>query len=476
VSGRKILKNWSLLTISNIIQQGLSFLVLIPIARLLELSKYGTFTLILTTIGMAQVFGSLGLRLVVIREIARNGRNLYQIARKTLSLSLLGFALTGIPLALYLLLVEKIASPALLAISILLLLSQILWNFAEPLTFGKEQMQFSSIIGSVFAVLWFALVFALPGWIRDLTSLLTLYLLIQLVKSLVYLFLIWRQRYFRAPEDGESEERIGYGRILSQSLPLYISGILNASITQLPILFLSRHSGAVEVAYFGLGSKLSLPFVLVYSNMMNAIYPLLARLYRENDAADFARHLKNLFLAVWLAGIAISFVLSLFSADIIRLLFGAKFAAAAPSFSVLLWVTLNHMIHACMGLVFLAADKERLMVKLSVFNGLLTGVAAYWGSYYGAAGLAIATFIGLSVSYLVHWHFVQKLARIPINTLLLYGFYAAYLGLGIGCLYFRYLNLPLKLALVCAGSAPFLIAYAKNKERILGLFQGGAAR
>lgn len=473
MTGRKILRNWSLLTVSNIVQQGLGFLVLIPIARALELSEYGTFTLILTAVGIAQVFSSLAARMVVIREVARNGNNLPLIARKTLYLAMLGFSGAGAPLVAYLYLGEKIASPALLSISVLLLLSQILWNYAEPLTFGKEQMQFSSIIGSVFAAIWAGLVFLSPGLILDLTSLLFIYALTQSARSLVYLFFIWRAEYFKAAAGAPADASIGYRSILSQSLPLYFSGILNVSITQLPILFLAANSGPVEVAYYGLGSKVSLPFILVSSNLINAVYPLLSRLFRDGDRASLASHLKTLFTAVWLLGIGVGFILSVFSADIIRAVFGSKFESAAPVFSMLLWVTLNHLIHSCMGLVFLAADKERLMVKLSVFNGLVTGISAYAGSFHGASGLAVGIFLGLSLSYLIHWHFVQNLVRIPMGKPTLYGCYAAYLVLGLGSLFASHFGLPVKSAAVFIALACIWTVYSRNRLLITGFFKPG---
>jgi O-antigen/teichoic acid export membrane protein len=448
-------------------------MVLIPIARALDLNEYGRFTLILTTIGIAQTFSSLGLRLVVIREIARNLDNLSHLARKTLHLAMLGFFCTSIPLVLYLFLMERMDSPVLLAVSALLLLAQIIWNFAEPLAFGKEQMHFSSLIGSAFACIWIAAVFLFPAWIRHLQSLLAMFLLVQLARGAVYVFLLWREGYFRTSSIHLAGNGIGYRKLLTLSMPLYASSLLNALITQIPVLFLSKNSGPVEVAFFGVASKLSLPFVLLYSNLINAIYPFLARYYREKDTASFANRFKQLFLAAWSLGIGVCFLLSLFSAEIIRLLFGAKFAAASPAFAVLLWVTLNHLIHACMGLFFLAADKERLMVKLSVFNGIVTGAFAYFGSFSGATGLSLATLIGLGLSYLVHWHFVQGIAAIPIRKALLYCFYAAYLALGAGCFYFQFLSTIAKITLAAGCAALYALAYFKNQRAILNFFQAG---
>jgi O-antigen/teichoic acid export membrane protein len=187
----------------------------------------------------------------------------------------------------------------------------------------------------------------------------------------------------------------------------------------------------------------------------------------------FADRFKHLFLAAWSLGIGVCFLLSLYSTEIITLLFGVKFAAASPAFAILLWVTLNHLIHACMGLLFLATDKERLMVKLSVFNGLVTGAAAYFGSFSGATGLSLATLFGLSLSYLVHWHYIQSIAAIPIRKSLLYCFYAVYLALGAGCFYFQLLSPIVKISLAAGCLALYAMAYFKNRSAILNFVQAG---
>ena len=327
----KIFKNFSLLTFSNVIQQGLNFIVLIPMARILEPEGYGTYTIILAIVTIAQAISSLGIRQIIIREIARNPQDVSSIAWRSFVLSVAGFFLTCLLLIPYFIIYEGVTNPTLLIISIFLLLSQVIWNFAEPLAFGKEKMEFSSVIGSVFTILWVGvIIFILPEKYFNLTSVLVIYTLIQLMRSLVYLLFEWKENYFKRNKIRNQSQNAGIIELFTRSLPLYASTLLNIPVVQLPVLFLGKNSGTVEVAYFGLGSKLSLPFALIAGNLISAIYPLLARLYKE-DRTTFEMYTKKFLVTLWFIGLCTCFELSLFSREIVKLMFGLKYEAAVPA-------------------------------------------------------------------------------------------------------------------------------------------------
>jgi len=56
--------------------------------------------------------------------------------------------------------------------------------------------------------------------------------------------------------------------------------------------------------------------------------------------------------------------------------------------------------------LFLATNNENLMVKLSIFNGLVIGGKLIRGSHYGAIGLAVGSLISFVVGFSLHWYFL----------------------------------------------------------------------
>jgi O-antigen/teichoic acid export membrane protein len=69
---KKSLKNWSALALANIIQQGLSLICLIRIARSLSTAEYGSYVLIINTIAIAQIVSMMGLPQILISSFVED--------------------------------------------------------------------------------------------------------------------------------------------------------------------------------------------------------------------------------------------------------------------------------------------------------------------------------------------------------------------------------------------------------------------
>src|SRR5665647_3387940 len=68
----KIIKNFSVLTGTNILIQFLTILSSIRIARLLQPKGYGFYNLMMVQAGIFSIIAAYGLKLVIIRYVARN--------------------------------------------------------------------------------------------------------------------------------------------------------------------------------------------------------------------------------------------------------------------------------------------------------------------------------------------------------------------------------------------------------------------
>jgi O-antigen/teichoic acid export membrane protein len=414
------LRNWSLLTISSFIQQALGFITLVRIARVLQPELYGVYTVILTSVSIAYTFASLGLRQIVIREIARKAEVISLIAKRYSSLTIFGALVSAIGLAFYVQYSESINDGSLIFLAVIYLLSQIVWNFCESLAFGKQEMQYSSSIGIAGSVLWLASVYLLPGSSFTLKTILQIFVAIQGVRGVAYILLLWNKKYFKRVADGFGNAALTKKELLSQSLPLYGTSLLTLPITQIPILFLAQFSGKTEVGYFGVGNKLIIPITIVGTTLLSAVYPILARDF-VSDHHLFEKNARRIFIGMALFGIAASWSMALFSKELIVTLLGAKYEHASAAFAVQVWVALNLVLHSFLGTLFLAANKERLMVKLSIFNAVVIGLANYFGAQYGATGLALSSWCGLLVGFAFHWYFITTYVgvRITVPMLLL---------------------------------------------------------
>lgn len=412
----KFYKNWSLLTISNLIYQGLVFLSFVRIARLLKPELYGTFTIIITVTQIAQLFSSLGLQKIVIREIARDNKKTFIIAKLTIIPTLIATFFSLVILVFYLIKFEQLSDSFTLVFSAILFAALTLWNYTEPLAFGKQQMKLSSYLNVVSAVLLISAIYLIPGKYFDIRSALTIYVSIFVLRASAYLLIEWKAGYF-SKIDGIQDSGITIKYLLDRSIAYYGTSLLAIPTVQLPILFLAQFSGEKEVGYYGIVNKLSMPLSLVANNLFTAVYPVLAKYFVDNKD-EFIERTTKLFTLVAIFGIIFSLFLGIFSKEIVDIVLGEKYEPAVRTFAVQVWATLNLVLMSFIGTIFLATDKEKLMVKLSVFNSVVIGISCYFGAFYGALGLSISSWISLLVGLVFHWVFMIKATSIKFDIYL----------------------------------------------------------
>lgn len=399
-------RNWSLLTLSNVIFHGCNFISLIIIARIISPSNYGTFTVIITVVKIAQTFSSFGLQNVVIRLIAREN-NLVSAIAKNLIKPLITVNVFAIALLIYYLYrIESIFEPAYIILASVYLLSFSLWNYCEPLAFGLQNMKPTALLNSISAVILVLALFLIPTASWSFNSLLFVYIFINLAKSIFYLFSIINLGYFETKKN-QYYHKTFFTKILSESFPIYLTSLFTLPLTQLPIIFLSLNSTREEVGYLGISLKMSLPLSLITHNLFTAIYPELANLFTSNKFL-FYSYIKKIFTLVFWLGAIFTFTLSIFSTEIVLIVLGENYRNSIPTLTVQAWNSLNYILHSFLGIIFIASDNEKLMVKLSFLNSLLIGSANYFGSMNNAETLSIYAWIAFLIGFSYHWYFINR--------------------------------------------------------------------
>lgn len=411
----KFLKNWSLLTISNFVYQGLIFICFVKIARQLTPEIYGVFTIIITSTQIAQLVSSLGLQKIVIREVARDAGKLFQMARLTVLPTLLASVFSSLILIFYLVKFEQLGDILTLLLSVGLFIALTVWNYAEPLAFGRQQMKLSAYLNIVSSILLSGIIFLIPGRYFSLMSVLVVYVGIFIFRAAAYIFWEWKSRYFHPASAEDKTITVKY--LLDRSFAYYGTTLLAIPTVQLPILFLAQFSGEKEVGYYGIVSKLSMPLSLIANNLFTAVYPVLAKYYIDNKEA-FIKNTKRIFTLITIIGIALTLFLGVFGKEIIDIVLGKNYEPAVRIFAVQVWATLNLVLLSFIGTIFLATDMERLLVKLSTFNSVVIGVACYIGSYYGAFGLALGSLISSIIGFIFHWYFVSGKIQVKLDNYL----------------------------------------------------------
>ena len=425
-----IFKNWSLLTVANVFQQLIIFVTFIRIARLLGPEQFGKFSSIVVIAGIGQVIATLGFNKILVREVARNPQKIANIAKASLKPLFFAIILSVVILSSYTYFVSKQQILIVITTLPILLFSLTLWNYFEAFAFGLQNMKISAILNIFGFSLLAVLIFALPANLFELIIIVNLYVLIHFVRAFGYIY--WaKKESIIFPKTFVKDESISVNSILKKSLPYWLTKLLSIPTMQLPILFLEWNSDVKEVGYFFLSTKLAMPITLIITNLLNALFPMFSKKFLD-DYKGFKILSEKVFIIIFLSGAAFALVTGLFSKEIILFIWGDAYFKTIQPFAIQVWSVVIILLLSLFGTLFVAADQEKNMVKISIINGSVIGIATFIGSFYGAYGLAIGFWIGYTISFAFDWYFLNKWVGVSFAKSTVFYIVIGFLVLSIG--------------------------------------------
>jgi O-antigen/teichoic acid export membrane protein len=396
---KTFIKNFSILTTTNIIVQVLSILSSIRLARQLQPAGYGLFNLVIVQASIFSIIATYGLRTVIIRHIARNKYD----AWKVFIISNQIRAITTITAIIAVIGYNQLA-PAnsltalfLVALSVLIVF-QTFWDTIESISFGFEKMGATGIINLVFTAVWVLEVYIIPDKYFSISVLLYTFVLNQILRSLIYF--IWLNNNVLVDKTLKTSITLNdHKEFIKQSNYFFILSVFTAIQNQVPILFLQFNSPIDQIGIFNLGYRLLSPMQMVLNVMLTAIFPLFSRLAIENPNL-FARRVKTLLSLILVVGIWGCIGFALFSKDIVFLLYGKLYEESVNVILIQCWYTLLFAIFCIIGTVLSSLDRQKLLSIISFISAVIALPIFYFGTKHGAIGLAwafvIAAFLNLT--------------------------------------------------------------------------------
>jgi O-antigen/teichoic acid export membrane protein len=197
--------------------------------------------------------------------------------------------------------------------------------------------------------------------------------------------------------------------------------VFSAFSDQIPVLLLNKQSGNTQVGYFAVGFRLIIPITLAISTGLRAVFPFLTKLYFE-DKDEFDRKLVNGFGFVLIWGTLAATVLVTTSQLWIPFILGAAYLNAIPAFNILAWFGVGLCFDMILSTVLSSTYKQNILALITTIDFVVIFPLLYFGSRYGATGLANAKLIGMLLTIAYHIVVIVKLLKIKINNT---GFYAS---------------------------------------------------
>jgi O-antigen/teichoic acid export membrane protein len=400
------LRNFSLLTISNMMASGVNLLVNMYLARTVSIDLYGQYGVFISWSNILLVLSSLGLQQIVIRYIARNQQNSTYYFKFGLYARLGGYVLMSIVFLLFL----KLNSGFSLNIGLLLLIYVFLtslWDGIQNVAFGMQRMEFTGYIRLFGNLLLFLIYILLPKKIITIELLFFGLMITQLINDLLYLYICKRQNLFTITKTQRAEGKIKLTELVKQSFPYYVLTVFSLFTLQFPVLFLESNSSLAEVAYFNASNKLTVPLALVFATAMTALFPNLAQIFHK-DKKKFNQYVRKTLTFLVIGGAIGCFCISVFRQEIVWLIYGEQFKKTGIVLATQTWFILFSAIFSFFGNIFGASDKQNLLAKLSILYALVNAPILWFSSYYGAQYLSYGYIIGGVINLTYHFVFFQK--------------------------------------------------------------------
>jgi O-antigen/teichoic acid export membrane protein len=162
--------------------------------------------------------------------------------------------------------------------------------------------------------------------------------------------------------------------------------VLNQIFHTADVLMLGALGATTELGLYNAADKIVVLLLGVYYLLAQSVFPDLAK--RRSSAGE-ARWFLKCLLVVFLAGAALASLFALFAGDLIALVYGGGFAAAAPLLRVLLATVPPDFVAALLGTAFIAWGRPRRVLVPLAF-AVAAGLA--WNAYaiprHGALGAA----------------------------------------------------------------------------------------
>jgi len=209
-------------------------------------------------------------------------------------------------------------------------------------------------------------------------------------------------------------------RLFSLSLPVFLSGLVMNPALMILTTFLTRLRGFNEVGYFNVAYALTQIILFVPNAVGVPFIPLATKLAIEDP-----RRLNNFMLkTIYGAGIvvlAFSFLMSFFSHQVLRILYGPRFLSAQNILILMSVATFLASFGYIIGYYLLAVGKMWLATLFNlIWFVAIVAPAYHLIKYWGVVGLGVSylsSYIILTVIFVLYLKIYLKL---NINRLLLY--------------------------------------------------------
>ncbi|MFH1781374.1 MAG: oligosaccharide flippase family protein [Patescibacteria group bacterium] len=410
-SGKTIVKNTLWLTTGEVASRLMMFFLTILIARRLGDVIFGQYSYILAYVTLFSFIPDFGIYNLVCRELARQKEKTAEYLSKIIPLKvILGLGTIGVIAATITLFGND---PEINRLIILATLFTILFSFSElfwAVYRAFEKMKYEAIayiLERVF-IIGFSL-YAIFGPVANkLGGIILAYVLANIILFLLnFTFIQKRFARFRLKIDPRF-----WSKILSESWPFALSTVFITIYFSLDSVMLGKLKGDEVVGWYNAAYRIIFFLLIFINTVAKAVYPVISRLYTENQdrLSNFVDKYAKLMTII---ALPLGFGGTLLGSKIIILIFGQEYTNGILAFQILIWSVVIMTIRVVCGRCLQACNQAKMhLASVGIGAGANILLNIILIPRFSLNGAAVATVASELVVFLVMYWRVQKFLKI----------------------------------------------------------------
>lgn len=407
----KLIRNWSYLLLSDISQAVISFFVFLFLARKLNPAGYGTLNALLALASLFSVFAlNVSSNQVISREVTLWPKTTAGIFRIAFPIRMISLVITILALVLYQTYFGE-TNYGLIAATALIVASTVLWDLAESIAFGHFVTKLTTVVSISASFIWLIIVVLLPSRDLNVTLVIWLYAGLFIIRGIVYIII----SYLKFVRGNNEKSVINLRNVVLMSMPFLWMRVVGTFGEQIPILLLKGYSGAAEVGYYAVGNRFIMPITLAVTTGLRAVFPFMTKLFYENKEKFKARLIEG-FTFIFIIGGTISALLSITSGIWLPLFFGKAYQKAIEAFNYQAWFGVLLCFDLLLSTVLSSTYRQKTLAIITTIDIFIVFPLLYFGTQYGAEGMAIAKLVGVLITTFYHIIVVIFVLKIKLNS------------------------------------------------------------
>lgn len=436
----------------QVVMKILGFLFNVYIVRRLGAGAFGQYSAVMAFIAIFAIFSDLGMAPYMLREIARDRKNVYWLLPNVVLIRFLLSALVVVVATAAAYLLGK--EPDVILGTFIAACSLFLYAFQGPLDstlVAWERLDYAASFSLVNQLVFWSLgtLFLLLGW--GFIGLLTATLAGVAVMAALEGWVVFRQIRFR--ELAFSIRR--WKEVLKAGMPFGISGLSFSLQGRFDSVLMSIVLTNAAVGWYNVPLQLIYMLMLLAQSVSASMFPSLTRAYSENQNSIYGivhRSLKYLLMI----SLPIAVGGTIIADKLIVTLYTQEFTNSIPLMRILIWTLPLLFVSELTGILIMALRQEKAGAKINVSNALLSvTLNLLMVPTLGAIGAALASLLGRGIRLGQYWKLLGSKLLVGDRWRELIRLFLAAGAMGVGLFFLRHLNLFVSIGL---GGALYVVA------------------